>query len=75
MPTFLRLRRGAHFQRGPWHLGRWSHPIGWIAATWVVIITILFLRSQAGPITLSNFNYTVVAVAVTQPGSAGPPGT
>jgi amino acid permease (GABA permease) len=64
MPTFLRLRRGEHFKRGPWHLGRWSHPIGWIAVTWVVIITILFLLPQAGPITLSNFNYTVVAVAV-----------
>ena len=25
LPTFLRLRQGASFQRGPWHLGRWSY--------------------------------------------------
>ena len=24
LPTFLRLRQGDDFQRGPWHLGRWS---------------------------------------------------
>ena len=28
MPTFLRLRQGDNFQRGPWHLGRWSELIG-----------------------------------------------
>ena len=64
MPTFLRLRRGEHFQRGPWHLGRWSHIVGWIAVVWVVIITILFLLPQAGPINLTTFNYAIVAVAV-----------
>ena len=31
LPTFLRLRLGSAFQRGPWHLGRWSRPIGIIA--------------------------------------------
>ncbi|MBO0808006.1 MAG: amino acid permease, partial [Actinobacteria bacterium] len=64
MPTFLRLRRGEHFKRGPWHLGRWSHPIGWIAVIWVVIITILFMLPQVWPVSWADFNYTVVAVAV-----------
>src|SRR2546430_1023719 len=36
MPTFLRLRRGESFQRGPWHLGRWSRPVGTMAVIWVV---------------------------------------
>src|SRR5690242_3138608 len=36
-PTFLRLRRGDAFERGPWHLGRWSRPIGTVAVVWVVI--------------------------------------
>src|SRR5215813_11533430 len=40
-PTFLRLRLGDRFERGPWHLGRWSKPIGIIAVIWVVIISIL----------------------------------
>jgi amino acid permease (GABA permease) len=64
LPTFLRLRQGASFQRGPWHLGRWSRPIGIIAVTWVVIITILFMLPTASPIHWANFNYTVVAVVV-----------
>ena len=64
MPTFLRLRRGERFQRGPWHLGRWSRPIGWTAVIWVVIITILFMLPQVWPVSWADFNYTVVAVAV-----------
>jgi amino acid permease (GABA permease) len=64
LPTFLRLRLGDNFQRGPWHLGRWSKPVGIIAVTWVVIITILFMLPQLGPISWTTFNYAVVAVAV-----------
>jgi amino acid permease (GABA permease) len=64
LPTFLRLRQGASFQRGPWHLGRWSYPVGIIAVVWVVFITILFMLPTASPIHWGNFNYTVIAVAV-----------
>jgi amino acid permease (GABA permease) len=63
-PTYLRLRQGENFRRGPWHLGRWSYLIGWIAVIWVVIITILFMLPQVGPITVKTFNYAVVAVLV-----------
>jgi amino acid permease (GABA permease) len=63
LPTFLRLRQGESFQRGPWHLGRWSNIVGIIAVTWVVIITVLFMLPTVSPITVGNFNYTVVAVA------------
>jgi amino acid permease (GABA permease) len=63
-PTYLRLRKGESFQRGPWHLGRWSYVVGWTAVVWVVIITILFMLPQAGPIKWSNFNYAVFAVLV-----------
>jgi amino acid permease (GABA permease) len=63
-PTFLRLRQGDSFQRGPWHLGRWSYPVGIIACIWVVFITILFMLPTASPIHWSNFNYTIVAVLV-----------
>jgi len=64
LPTFLRLRQGETFQRGPWHLGRWSYLVGWTAVIWVGIITILFMLPQASPITWLTFNYAVVAVAV-----------
>jgi amino acid permease (GABA permease) len=62
LPTFLRLRQGENFQRGPWHLGRWSRPIGIIAVGWVVIISILFILPVFSPITWKDFNYTIVAV-------------
>jgi amino acid transporter len=64
LPTFLRLRLGSAFQRGPWHLGRWSRPIGIIAVTWVAIITVLFMLPTVSPIHVGNFNYTVIAVVV-----------
>ncbi|MGD0700340.1 MAG: amino acid permease [Trebonia sp.] len=64
LPTFLRLRLGSAFQRGPWHLGRWSRPIGIIACVWVVFITVLFMLPTFSPITWDNFNYTVIAVVV-----------
>ena len=64
MPTLLRLLQGDKFQRGPWHLGRWSRPIGIVAVAWVVFITILFMLPQASPVTAKNFNYTPIAVLV-----------
>jgi amino acid permease (GABA permease) len=62
LPTFLRLRAGDRFQRGPWHLGRWSRPIGIIAVTWVAFITVLFMLPQVSPVEVGTFNYTPVAV-------------
>src|SRR5207344_2817319 len=59
-PTFLRLRQGDNFKRGPWHLGRWSYVIGWTAVTWVVIIFFLFMLPQFGPISWITFNYAVI---------------
>jgi amino acid permease (GABA permease) len=62
-PVLLR-RLSRDFQPGPWSLGRWSAPIGWLAIVWVVIICVLFVLPAASPITATNFNYTIVAVAV-----------
>ncbi|GAA4839590.1 amino acid permease [Kitasatospora terrestris] len=64
IPTFLRLRQGDRFVRGPWHLGRASRPIGVVAVLWVTVITVLFMLPQVNPITAKNFNYAPVAVAV-----------
>jgi hypothetical protein len=46
------------------HLGRWSKPIGIIAVIWVIFISILFMLPVFSPITVADFNYTVVAVLV-----------
>jgi amino acid transporter len=64
LPTFLRLRQGDTFNHGPWHLGRWSKPIGTLAVLWVVFITVLFMLPTASPVTRTNFNYTPLAVLV-----------
>jgi amino acid permease (GABA permease) len=62
-PVFLRLRN-PDFRPGPWNLGRWSAPVGWTAIVWVGIICVLFVLPTASPITVTTFNYTIVAVAV-----------
>ena len=64
IPVFLRLRQGDDFQRGPWHLGRWSKLVGWIAVIWVGFISIYFLLPQFSPITWASANYAPVALAV-----------
>ncbi|MEV6236851.1 amino acid permease [Lentzea sp. NPDC051838] len=64
LPTLLRLLQGENFQRGPWHLGRWSKPIGIVAVAWVVFISVLFMLPQASPVTAKTFNYTPIAVLV-----------
>jgi amino acid permease (GABA permease) len=64
IPVYLRLLAGERFKRGPWHLGGWSKPIGIIAVLWVLFISILFVLPQVWPMTLTNFNYASVTVAV-----------
>ncbi|MEY9874713.1 amino acid permease (GABA permease) [Streptacidiphilus sp. MAP12-33] len=64
IPTFLRVRLGDSFVRGPWHLGRWSRPIGIAAVAWVAIITVLFMLPTTSPVTRTSFNYAPIAVLV-----------
>jgi amino acid permease (GABA permease) len=65
LPILLRLLAGESFQRGPWHLGRWSYVVGWIAVIWIAFIAILFVLPQVAPgNTRTTFNYAPVAVGV-----------
>ena len=61
LPILLRLF-AKDFQRGPWHLGAWSKPIGVIAVLWVIVISVLFMLPTVNPITPVTFNYTPVVV-------------
>jgi amino acid permease (GABA permease) len=70
IPILLRLRAGDAFERGPWHLGRWSRPVGVVAVVWICVIAILFVLPQAAPVTLQTFNYAIVAVAVVLVGTS-----
>jgi amino acid transporter len=62
IPVLLRLRAGDRFRPGPWQLGRWSRPIGWIAVVWVAGVTVLFCLPQASPVTVDTMNYASVAL-------------
>ncbi len=64
IPTYLRLRQGDRFERGPWHLGSWSTIIGTVAVAWVAVITVLFMLPQASPVTAKTFNYAPIAVGI-----------
>ncbi|MEU5404145.1 amino acid permease [Streptomyces sp. NPDC005963] len=62
IPVYLKLRAGDRFEPGPWSLGKWSKPIGWIAVVWVAFVTVLFLLPQSSPVTVDTMNYASVAL-------------
>ncbi|MFJ2217658.1 amino acid permease [Streptomyces sp. NPDC101062] len=62
IPIYLKLRAKDRFTPGPWTLGRWSKPIGWIAVVWVAFVTVLFCLPQVSPITVDSFNYAPLAL-------------
>lgn len=65
IPVFLRNIHRDRFQPGPWTLGRWSKPIGWVSIVWVIFASVLFILPVQAPITLANFNFTgIVFLAV-----------
>jgi amino acid transporter len=69
IPVYLRRRAGDRFVPGPWHLGRWSGVVGWVAVAWVAVVTVLFCLPQTRPdpdslVTADSFNYAPVALIV-----------
>ncbi|MFJ2778196.1 amino acid permease [Kitasatospora sp. NPDC087315] len=64
IPVFLRLRKGGRFRPGPWHLGRWSRPVGVLAVGWVAVVTVLVCLPQTSPVTAETFNYAPVTLVV-----------
>jgi amino acid transporter len=64
IPILLRLRLGRDFRPGPWNLGAKGRPIAFIAVVWIVLSNILFMLPQSSPITLHDFNYAPIALAV-----------
>ena len=63
MPTLLKITyANKSFKRGPWHLGRWSRPIGFVSVAFVtVMIPILCFPTVRGDdLTLEQMNWTVI---------------
>ncbi len=68
IPVYLRLR-DKDFRVGPWNLGRWSNR-SVDGGRLVGIDCVLLILATTYPITGSNFNYTIVAVAVVLGGAS-----
>jgi len=72
LPILLRLLAGEKFQRGPWHLGRWSYIVGWIAVIGLyiayglpILLRLLAGESfQRGPWHLGRWSYVIGWIAV-----------
>jgi amino acid transporter len=47
IPIVLRLRMGSRFEPGPWSLGRWYRPLGWIASIEIIVVSIYFVLPLA----------------------------
>ncbi|KAF8980875.1 hypothetical protein BGZ46_003581 [Entomortierella lignicola] len=48
------------FEPGPFHLGKFSIPIGIISTVWIIVTSILFLCPITYPVTAQNMNYAAV---------------
>ncbi|KAK6506138.1 hypothetical protein TWF506_011061 [Arthrobotrys conoides] len=61
IPIFIRVFFvGDRFRRGPWHLGKWSRPIGWAACSFVALmVPILCLPQSTGEnLNAEDMNWT-----------------
>lgn len=66
IPQVLRLTMARRwFKKGPFHLGRFSIPVGWIGVFWCCFITVVFALPNQYPIDSQALNYAPVAVGVT----------
>ncbi|MFF2747731.1 amino acid permease [Kitasatospora sp. NPDC058048] len=64
IPVYLRLRQRDGFIPGPWHLGRWSRPVGTAAVAWVVVLMVLVCLPQRYPVTVETFNYAPLTLLI-----------
>jgi len=76
IPVFLKLRK-PDFEQGPWNLGKWSKPIGWVSVIWVGLVTILFFAPLYWPFwpisgTTKDAEGTVVAYNINNVNFTGP---
>lgn len=49
------------FRRGPFHLGRFSEPLAWVAVVWLLGTSGIYFWPLFGPVEVANMNWNVVA--------------
>ncbi|KAK0845674.1 polyamine transporter tpo5 [Friedmanniomyces endolithicus] len=59
IPIVCKLAFGK-FERGPWHLGKFSPFINAWACIWTLFVSIIFVMPTALPVTADTMNYAVV---------------
>ncbi|KAI9452251.1 APC amino acid permease [Russula earlei] len=64
VPIALRVVHSDRFVRGPFHLGRFSHPVAIAAVLWIGFILIVFCLPEVNPVNLQTFNYAPVAAGL-----------
>jgi len=62
-PIYFRITDGRDkLQPGPFHLGRWSRPIGTIAVAWVAFMVVMLLFPYSQTVGPQTTNYAVVII-------------
>ncbi|KAK9828789.1 hypothetical protein WJX72_002079 [[Myrmecia] bisecta] len=63
IPIFLRVFVARDsFEPGPFSLGRWSYPCGYVAVAWILVLTVIFVLPTVYPIGKVTLNYAGPAV-------------
>ncbi|KAI9358610.1 amino acid transporter [Zopfochytrium polystomum] len=70
IPVICRLAWPERFTPGPFKLGVFSKPIGYISVLWVILITVLFVLPTVNPVTPATMNYACVMVGAVAFGAA-----
>ncbi|KAG2362151.1 amino acid/polyamine transporter I [Suillus spraguei] len=62
-PIYCRVTWGKDkLQPGPFSLGRWSFPIGWIGIVWVTFMVVMLLFPYTQTASVQTMNYSIVIV-------------
>ncbi|KAJ2960070.1 hypothetical protein NQZ79_g4473 [Umbelopsis isabellina] len=71
-PILIRITASRKtFARGPWHLGKFSVPLGVISCCWLTFTCVLFICPTEAPITAENMNYAILPFVVIMGASVG----
>ncbi|KAM3583407.1 hypothetical protein VKS41_004320 [Umbelopsis sp. WA50703] len=72
IPILVRITSSRKtFAHGPWHLGKFSVPLGVISCCWLAFTCALFICPTEAPITAENMNYAVLPFVVIMGASVG----
>ncbi|KAK4942920.1 polyamine transporter tpo5, partial [Elasticomyces elasticus] len=63
IPIFCKLAFGK-FERGPWHMGKFSAAVNVYACVWTLFVSVIFVLPTVRPVTALNMNYAVAFLAL-----------